>query len=309
MGIFNELLYKYKSGSLLIKLIFINVGVFVVLKLALLILMLLGIDNSLVGMLVELPSTWSGVLSRPWTLFTYMFMHGDVFHILFNMLCLYWVGMVFMEFNTPKQMVALYMLSGLGGALLYLVAHNTLPYFAGAYSTLVGASASVLGIMVAVGVRAPNYRIGMMFLGPVPMKWIVLSIVVIDLLSLGGANTGGHVAHIGGVLVGALYAVLMKHGFDMTKGLNRTIDYLVDLFEKKPKGPGKPIGGTKYHYAEPEKEPQKAKKSSSVRDQFVSPEEAAIDEILEKIKVSGYASLTAEEKQRIFSAGNKNTKH
>ncbi len=293
----------------MIKLIFINIVVFVVLKLALLLLMLFGIDSSIIGMLVELPSTWSGVLSRPWTLLTYMFMHGDIFHILFNMLCLYWVGMVFMEFNTPKQLVALYVLSGLGGALLYLVSYNTLPYFSGAYTTMVGASASVLGIMVAVGVRAPNYRIGLLFFGPVPMKWIVLSIVLIDLLSLSGSNTGGHIAHLGGVMVGALYAVLMKHGFDLTKGVNRVIDYLVDLFEKKPKGPGKPIGGTKYHYAEPEKEPQKTKKASSVRDQFVSPEEAAIDEILEKIKVSGYTSLTKEEKQRIFSAGNKNTKH
>ena len=107
MGIIDEIKNRYRSGSLLIKLIFVNVGIFLVVKLTMFVLMLAGIDARVVTDMVELPSAWSAVLVRPWTLVTYMFMHGDLMHIFFNMLCLYWMGLVFMEFNTPKQLVAL----------------------------------------------------------------------------------------------------------------------------------------------------------------------------------------------------------
>ena len=307
MGIIDEIKYRYLSGSLLIKLIFINVGIFLAVKLATFVLMLVGVDTSVVAMLVELPSSWGAVLMRPWTLITYMFMHGDVLHIFFNMLCLYWMGMVFMEFNTPKQLVALYVLSGLMGAALYLVAYNALPGFAGISGSLVGASASVLGVLVEACMRAPNYRINLLFIGPVALKWVAIVMVVLGVISFDGSNMGGHIAHAGGVLMGVIYALLLRHGFDITKGINKPIDRLSNLFERKPKPMGRPIEGKRYHYAEPKSSGDaKAQDKSDLRSQYVTKEQAEVDAILEKIKVSGYASLTQEEKKRIFTVGKKN---
>ena len=309
MGIIDEIKNRYSSGSLLIKLIFVNVGIFLVVKLTMFVLMLAGIDARVVTDMVELPSAWSAVLVRPWTLVTYMFMHGDLMHIFFNMLCLYWMGLVFMEFNTPKQLVALYVLSGLMGAAFYLLAYNLLPGFAGASSGLVGASASVLGVLVAACMRAPNYRINLLFIGSVALKWVAIVMVVLGVISFDGSNLGGHIAHAGGAVMGVIYALLLRRGLDITKGINRMIDRLTDLFERRPKPMGEPVQGGRYHYGKPEcGNAAKSTKSDSddLRSQYVTKEQAEVDAILEKIKVSGYASLSQEEKKRIFTAGKKN---
>ena len=245
----------------------------------------------------------------PYQLVTYMFMHGDLMHIFFNMLCLYWMGLVFMEFNTPKQLVALYVLSGLMGAAFYLMAYNLLPGFAGASSGLVGASASVLGVLVAACMRAPNYRINLLFIGSVALKWVAIVMVVLGVISFDGSNLGGHIAHAGGAVMGVIYALLLRRGLDITKGINRIIDRLTDLFERRPKPMGEPVQGGRYHYGKPESgNAAKSTKSDSndFSSQYVTKEQAEVDAILEKIKVSGYASLSQEEKKRIFTAGKKN---
>ena len=313
MGIIEEIKNRYRSGSLLIKLIFINAGIFLAVKLSVFVLMLAGIDASVVMDMVELPSSWAEVTMRPWTLVTYMFMHGDLMHIFFNMLCLYWMGMVFLEFNTPKQLVALYVLSGLMGAAFYLMAYNLLPGFAGASSGLVGASASVLGVLVSACMRAPNYRINLLFIGSVALKWVAIVMVVLGVISFDGNNLGGHIAHAGGAVMGVIYALLLRCGFDITKGINRLIDRISDLFERHPKPMGEPVQGGRYHYGKSESDnASKSTKSSTksdsddLRSQYVTKEQAEVDAILEKIKVSGYASLSQEEKKRIFTAGKKN---
>ncbi|MGN0228231.1 MAG: rhomboid family intramembrane serine protease [Muribaculaceae bacterium] len=313
MGIIEEIKNRYRSGSLLIKLIFINAGIFLAVKLSVFVLMLVGIDASVVMDIVELPSAWEAVTMRPWTLVTYMFMHGDLMHIFFNMLCLYWMGVVFMEFNTPKQLVALYVLSGLMGAAFYLMAYNLLPGFAGASSGLVGASASVLGVLVSACMRAPNYRINLLFIGSVALKWVAIVMVVLGVISFDGNNLGGHIAHAGGAVMGVIYALLLRCGFDITKGINRLIDRISDLFERHPKPMGEPVQGGRYHYGKSESDnASKSTKSSTksdsddLRSQYVTKEQAEVDAILEKIKVSGYASLSQEEKKRIFTVGKKN---
>lgn len=300
MAIIDEIKMRFRSGSLLMKLIYINIGVFVVVKLAMLVLSLVGASPSMIASVVELPSQWMDALHRPWTLITYMFMHGSIMHIFMNMLCLYWFGVVFMEYNTPKQLAALYVLSGLGGAAAYLAAYALLPSFAAMHGNLVGASAAVLGIMVAVGLQAPNYRINLLFIGSVAMKWVVICMLLIVMLSYDGTNMGGDVAHLGGAFVGMTYAVLLRKGFDITKTVNRVIDGVVGLFGKR-----KSSTSGKYHYSA---NAQSGQKRSSVRSRFVSEQEERVDAILEKIKQSGYTALTQEEKEIIFSVGRKNEK-
>lgn len=303
MGFTDEIKQKYRSGSLLVKLIFINVGVFVAVKLAMLLLMLLGVDTYLAASFVELPSAWAELIRHPWTLVTYMFMHADLFHIFFNMLCLYWFGLVFMEFNTPKQLVALYVLSGLMGAAFFLCAYNFLPAFEGRAATLVGASAAVMGVMVAACMRAPNYRMNLLFIGPVALKWILVVMLVIDAISYDDGNFGGHIAHFGGIVMGAVYALMLKQGYDITKKINKAIDAMAGIFSRRNSPMGRPVqGGKRYHYAKAEAE----QKKPDFRSEYVSKEQAEVDAILEKIKVSGYASLTDEEKRKIFTAGKKN---
>ncbi|MGN0213190.1 MAG: rhomboid family intramembrane serine protease [Muribaculaceae bacterium] len=299
MDIIKEISSRYRRGSLLVRLIFINIGVFLVVKLAVFVLTLLGLTPAVVSGMVELPSEWLAVAHKPWTLLTYMFMHGDLMHIFFNMLCFYWFGLIFMEFNTPKQMVALYVLSGLGGALAYLSAHSLLPAFAGVHGSLVGASASVLGVIVAVGLQAPNYRLNLLFLGPVALKWVVLPILLLDVVGFDGSNLGGHIAHLGGALVGLIYALALKQGRDITGAINRLIDSIVGMFSRKKSSKPK-ASKARYHYSADD---TRGNVRSDVRKQFVSEKEERIDAILEKIKQSGYTSLSKEEKELLFSVG------
>ena len=161
--------------------------------------------------------------------------------------------------------------------------------------------------------RAPNYRINLLFIGSVALKWVAIVMVVLGVISFDGNNLGGHIAHAGGAVMGVIYALLLRCGFDITKGINRLIDRISDLFERHPKPMGEPVQGGRYHYGKSESDnASKSTKSSTksdsddLRSQYVTKEQAEVDAILEKIKVSGYASLSQEEKKRIFTAGKKN---
>ena len=294
MAIIDDIKRNYLQGSMLMRLIFINIGVFLLLHVVAIGAMLLNAGCDIVQW-VELPSDLSMLIRRPWTLVTYMFAHYGLLHILFNMLWFYWLGRIFMEFFSPKQLTGLYLLGGWGGSLLYLLAYNLLPFFAGNHSFLIGASASVIAVVVATAVYAPDYKIGLLFLGEVPIKWIAIVTVAIDLLGLEGGNIGGNVAHIGGAVVGAWYALRIKAGHDITRPLNALIDSIVGLFNgrsfKSVKWPGR---------SKPATAPQQTASPSHHPQGSVSEEE--LDIILGKIKVSGYDALSDEEKDKLFKA-------
>src|SRR5882757_8063937 len=145
-----------------------------------------------------LPSNLHILLTHFWTPITYMFMHSGIFHILFNMLWLYWMGQIFEEFLGKKRTVGLYLLGGLWGAALYIISYNIFPAFAESNltSSAIGASAAVMAVIVAAATIAPDYTISLMFIGPVRLKWLVLAYVVIDFLSITGPNAGGEIAHL-----------------------------------------------------------------------------------------------------------------
>jgi membrane associated rhomboid family serine protease len=237
------------------------------------------------------------LLHRPWTLITYMFAHYGFLHILFNMLWLYWLGRIFMEYFSPKQLTGVYLLGGLGGALLFLIAYNTLPYFRTlpGPAFLKGASASVIAIVVATAVYAPDYRIGLLFLGEVPLKWVALVTVAIAVLGLDAGNVGGNIAHIGGAIVGAWFGLRIKRGRDITRPLNTAIDTVVGLFNgrswKLPKFEKK--AGAKHNQQQAQQRPNRPADEVS---------EDELDKILGKIKVAGYDALTDEEKDKLFKA-------
>lgn len=288
---------RFMAGTLLMRLIYINVLVWLVIRLVVVVAFLAG--GSAGGLLaqLEVPSDALAAATHPWTLLTYQFAHYDLLHILFNMLWLYWMGRIFVAFFVPKQLGGLYVLGGLGGALLYLAAYNTLPALASQQAFLIGASASVMAIVVAIAAYVPNFKIGLLFIGQVPLKWMAAVMIVLDLLSITSGNAGGHIAHLGGALVGLWFALAMQRGHDITSWLNRGIDHVVSLFKRRERrGPvGRPVrGGASYHYSPPVDEPAGA-----------GLDEQRLDEILGKLKQSGYAALTDDEKEFLFTASRK----
>ena len=294
-GIIDDLKRTFKQGNIVIRLIYINVAAYILSMLLSVIFGLFKISTAEILRSLYLPADLLQLLRRPWTLITYMFMHADIWHLLFNMLWLYWFGKLFLYFFSAKHLRGLYVVGGLLGGGLYIAAYNILPIFSNQlYSaTLLGASASVLAIAIATAVREPEYRINLMFIGPVRLKYFALFIVLFDTLSIGTSNAGGHIAHLGGALAGWWFAKGISQGRDITHWINVCIDALGGLFNKKKRKPRKPkmkVHTTNSRTADYEYNAHKKEKSDEV------------DNILDKLKQSGYSSLSDEEKRRLFEA-------
>lgn len=292
MNIRSELLQSFKHGTTVTKLIYLNVIVFLVIKLISVILTLVLKDNSFLLTNLAMPANWESLIVKPWTLITYVFTHEGFFHILFNVLNLYWFGRLFLMFFNQKQLVGLYILGGIAGGLVYFAAYNIFPYFQQALigSSLLGASGAVLAIMMGVAAYAPNMEIGLMLIGKIKLKYLAAVIFFLSLFSVVGANAGGNMAHLGGLLMGYIFAISMKKGKDLSAGINKIIDFFVDLFSRKPKMKvtkgSRPMTDSDWN----------ANKTNETNE---------LNRILEKIKQSGYQSLSAEEKKKLFDQSNK----
>ena len=290
--IFTNLKRSFQTGSILKKLIFINVAVFIVIRLLGVLLLLFNLQDFPLLLYLQLPASPTALLSRPWTLFTYMFTHFELLHILFNMLWLYWFGELFLQFFNERQLGGLYVLGGLAGALLFVVCYNLFPYFreVAAFSFLMGASASVMAIVFAVSFYRKEIEINLLLIGRIKLIYLALFTLVIDLLAMTSDNAGGHIAHIGGALFGIWFASRYAQGKDLTALINRLIDKFVNLGKRKPKM-SVTYGGRSNKDGE-----YNARKQQ---------EAANIDAILDKLKRSGYGSLSADEKKQLFDASKK----
>jgi membrane associated rhomboid family serine protease len=297
MATFDNFRETFKRQNTLTQLILINVGVFLFIRILGVFLYLFGHENmeQIVLNALALPADPVLILRKPWTVVTYMFLHYDFFHILFNMLWLYWFGRIFLEYLNPKKLISVYLLGGLAGGLVYVLAYNIFPAFHEVMpqSVALGASAAVLAIVMAISFYVPNYTLYLMFIGPVKLKYIALVSVLIDVLSIKSGNAGGHIAHLGGALFGFIYALQLQRGKDMSRGFNRFMDSLFSLFRRRRdlrvdyrKPPGRPETDMEYN----------ARKAA---------EQHKIDEILEKISKKGYDGLTKEEKEILFRSGKK----
>ncbi|MFN8335353.1 MAG: rhomboid family intramembrane serine protease [Cyclobacteriaceae bacterium] len=242
-----------------------------------------------------IPPTITEYLTRPWTLVTYMFAHSryDIFHILFNMLALYWFGKLFVEYLGSDKLTAVYILGGLAGGLLYLLMFNTVPFFMerSGFTGMVGASAAVFAVMVATATLLPDYTFFLLFLGPVRIKYIALFYVIVSYLGTTQENAGGNIAHLGGALIGFIYIKQLQSGINWGGWITVTLDWFKDLFKSKPE--------VKVTYRKEEKRAGTKSSPSGKASQ------AEIDAILDKISDRGYESLTKEEKEKLFNASKK----
>lgn len=290
--IITDLKEAFRRGNIYIQLIYINVGVFVITTLTEVLLQLF--NRSLGGVFewLELPASVTRLAVQPWSLFTYMFMHAGFLHILFNMLWLYWFGALFLMSFSAKHLRGVYVLGGLCGGLLYMAAYNVFPYFRPMvdYSFMLGASASVLAIVAATAYREPNYPIRLLLFGTVRLKYLALIVIGTDLLFVTSSNGGGHIAHLGGALAGLWFAFGISKGRDVTAWINKFLDSVTALFSAKPRKPK-----MKVHYGNSRQQDY----DYNARRKAQSEE---IDRILDKLKKSGYDSLTTEEKKSLFDA-------
>ncbi|MBS3769608.1 MAG: rhomboid family intramembrane serine protease [Bacteroidales bacterium] len=293
MGIADQIRDTFKRGSSLIKLIYINVAVFLGIKVIQVLAFLFGFSgvSSVLVHWLSVPAELGTLVTRPWTLLTYMFLHEGFFHIAFNLLWLYVFGRIFLMYLNEKKLLSVYLVGGFAGAALYILSFNVFPAFQDVVtlSFALGASASVMAIVIAISVYVPDFSINLLLLGPVKLKYIAIFTIVLDVLSIPTSNSGGHIAHLGGALFGYLYIRQYRKGKIITKGFDHFMDELFALFKPRPKfkvthKQHKPKTDIEYNR-------EKAKRQQK------------INKILEKISKKGYESLTKEEKELLFKAG------
>ncbi len=291
--IITDLKDSFRRGSIHIQLIYINIAVFVAVTLAGIALQLFNMEQARVFDWLELPASPARFIMQPWSLLTYMFMHGGLLHILFNMLWLYWFGAIFLNMFSSKHLRGLYVLGGICGGALYMLAYNVFPYFRPYIenSFMVGASASVLAIVAAAAYREPNYPIRLFLLGTLRLKYLALIVIGMDLLLITSENAGGHIAHLGGALAGVWFAAGLNKGRDVTAWINHAADGIASLFRRKPRKPK-----MKVHYGNGSRQQDY---DYNARKKAQSDE---IDRILDKLRKTGYEGLSDEEKKSLFDA-------
>ncbi|WP_317196875.1 rhomboid family intramembrane serine protease [Flavobacterium coralii] len=297
MGLLDDLKLEYRIGGITQKLIFWNVGLFAIPLIIFSLLTLFDVhlpflrwDISNTDDLFSVSSNPADLLWKPWSLITYAFLHAGFFHLLFNMMVLYFSGRIFLTFFTQKQMFGLYILSAIFAALIFILSYNTIPLLQQFNGKMVGASAAIMAILVATAVYAPYYQVRLFLFGTVKLWHIAAVLLVLDLINVSVENHGGHVAHLAGALFGFIFVRSLQNGTDLSRGVSGIIEFFQNLFKPKKKT------NFKVH-----RNPQAQAKRPTGKPKDITQQQ--IDDILDKISKSGYDSLTKEEKEFLFKVG------
>lgn len=294
-NILEELKFRFNHGGMFMKLIFINVTVFLCISLLEVFGRLLGMNTEWLKLLFGLQANFYGLLFYPWGLFTSIFAHFHVIHLLMNMILLYFVGKILEQFFGPKRLLTIYLLGGIAGGILEILAHEIFPLFANQSMVVVGASGSIMAIFMALAFYRPNLKV--MLFGVVPVRLILLAglYLLYDALSLGLNDGTAHFAHIGGAIIGFVAAQQAHNSVSIFARFENFFDRISSRLNatftssKKPKmkvykGGGGGSRKVDYEY----NEDKKAKQEKT-------------DAILDKISKSGYESLTKAEKDFLFN--------
>ncbi|APY10509.1 rhomboid family intramembrane serine protease [Seonamhaeicola sp. S2-3] len=271
---------KLSTLNVLEKIIAVNAVVFIIEK-----LFRLGL------VWLKLPSNFLDFIVQPWSIVTYAFLHADFFHILFNMLWLYFIGRIILNLFNPKTALNIYFLGAISGGLLFMLGYQVFPNVFGGNSSLVGASAAVRALLIFICAYMPHQEVRF-FTFNLKLWYLAAAIVALDVMGLFGGNAGGNLAHLGGALLGYFYAKQLLQGNDIGKGFERFMDSIVSMFKRSKKSPLKTV------------HKNKGKVGGYTKSDFNEfNNQKKIDVILDKISKSGYDSLTSEEKDFLFRAG------
>jgi membrane associated rhomboid family serine protease len=285
MNILDDLKIQYKLGGIALKMIYWNIGCFLV--------SLLFFYQFKVGAFdfpnwIALSSEPTIFVLKPWTFLTYAFFHKDFWHLLFNMMVLNFSSYLFLTFFSSKQYLGLYILSAIFSGLIFALGFN-LMHYSGA---IIGASAAIMAILVAVTTYSPLMGVRLLLVGNVKLWHITAVIIILDLMQFRLENSGGHISHLAGAFFGFTYIKLLQNGIDLSKGVSAILDFVINLFKK----PSTPFKKVHKNYRKPIEKPIS---KIVVKDK----KQQQIDEILDKISQSGYESLSQEEKEFLFQAG------
>ncbi len=304
---------QFWDGALIQRLIFINFSVFLLVNLVAIIALWFNIDFLLInyseGYTVSRFTHWLTAssslvetLQRPWSLISYMFLHKNIWHLVFNMVFLYFAGQLFTRFLGEKRLLSIYIFGGLSGLGLYMLSYNLIPYFHSDFGIpIMGASASVMAIFIAIAAYQPNLPVALPFVGSIKLKYVAMIYLIMDLVEIrNGSNAGGHIAHLGGALYGFYSIYLFKNGKDIYYNLYPLLEKIKSIFSFKK--------GLKVDYRSPKSQPYSRSKAHSDYEYNSSKREneKKTDEILDKISKSGYDSLNKEEKDFLFRQSTKN---
>ncbi len=292
-SIWNDLLYSLRMSNIVIRLMVINFAVFLVVNIIYVVLLLLGQATAFEAGLYWfcVPASPQRLLFQVWSPLTYMFLHQSFWHLLGNLIFLHMFGSIVSDLIGPRRVLPVYLLGGLVGALAFMVSAHLLPYV-GQYA--LGASGAVMALGGAALVLAPEYRVRLLLLGDVKIKYIVIVLLVFDLIGIAGHyNSGGHMAHLGGFTLGVLFARAMKQGSDWAEPINQTLDRVSGWLKNT---------ATTQHAA-----PSRRARHSGVGTKTAEEPsfQERLDAILDKIKASGLDSLTPEEKEFLYNASKK----
>lgn len=299
---FDEIKRFFRQGSALSLLIMINVAVWICVQALKVVFFFYnspegGVVDSFLLHILAIPAAVPALFLKPWTIITYMFLHFDIWHVLFNMLWLYWFGRIFTEFLPSRQLVIIYLLGGISGGLFYVFAFNIFPVFSSVLpvSFALGASASVMAIVTSSALYVPNYTIQLFLFGRLKIIYLAAILFVFDFFMIPSGNAGGHIAHIGGAFFGALYIFAYRSSKSASRFGNSAgfFGNLINLFGKK-----RQTGQTSYgNYGRPVSDEDYNLRKKDTQKQ--------VDEILDKIAKGGYDCLTKDEKEFLFKTSNK----
>ena len=286
MGFLDELKVHYKMGGYEQKLIYWNVGAFVV---SIVFFFQFKTGNFVYPEWLFLSSDGWQTLTKPWTLLTYMFLHDDFLHLLFNMIILNFTGRIFLTYFTQRQLLGAYVLGGIFAGLVFMGVY----YLLGWQGAVIGASGAIMTVLFASTTYAPNMTIRLLLIGYVKLWHFAAVVVALDLLYLLAENTGGHIAHLAGAFFGFVFVKLLQQGYDMSKIVGFIYDGLSNISFSRKNTPFKKV------HRNPDRKPIKSVSKVVTKDKT----QQQIDDILDKISKSGYDSLTTDEKEFLFRAG------
>ena len=297
----DDLKHQYQHGGMTIRLIMFNTAIFLAIQVVLVFARLIGgepevIMNSLIRSIFALQTELGIFILKPWGLLTSIFAHFSLLHFLFNMLFLYFSGRMFEQLFDHKRLLYTYLLGGIAGGLLEIIAHAVFPALQGESQVIIGASGSIMAVFAALAFYRPNLTVSLF--GILPVRLIILAGIFIlsDLLSLGAKDGTAHFAHIGGVIIGMISIRGLHRSSNLItltqKWIERGMSGIKGLFSRKPrmkvtKGGQKPFKSDEDYIYEKRKKQEKT------------------DLILDKISKSGYESLTKAEKDFLFQQSNK----
>ncbi|CAM1349761.1 rhomboid family intramembrane serine protease [Tenacibaculum crassostreae] len=284
MNVLENLKYRFKHAGIVEKLIYANLAVFLLVHIANVFNFFFKSKNNFLVEWFALPANFDEFITKPWTIITYGFLHTSFLHILLNLIALFYIGHLFKQYFTSKQLLNFYLLGTLFGGIIFIASYNFFPVFSNEIniSVLLGASAGISAIFIGIATYMPNYELKFPLVGFVKL-WVLACIwIAIDVIQIPAGNAGGHLAHIGGAILGFFY---VRSASNKELGIFKSIKQLFIKKERKLK--------TVY----------KSGNKTSSKSVNKTKNQQEIDAILDKISKSGYDTLSKEEKEFLFKQG------